>query len=67
MVLVLEVNLDGTLFGEISKILIGKSRIPYFIIQPMCTIGFDTHFYAYKIEKSFNSKLRGLVNWVQQI
>jgi len=55
MVVVLKVNLEMYLFGEICGMIIGKSRIPYFIIKPMCTIGFDTHFYAFEIEKNSSS------------
>jgi len=31
MILVLEVNLDNCIFGEIIQILIGELKIPYFI------------------------------------
>lgn len=55
MVVVLKVNLEMYLFGEICGMIIGKSRILYFIIKPMCTIGFDTHFYAFEIEKNSSS------------
>ncbi|KAF0762241.1 Uncharacterized protein FWK35_00004640, partial [Aphis craccivora] len=34
LILVIQTNLDGYLFGEIDKILVGQSRVPYFIIKP---------------------------------
>lgn len=61
MVVVLKVNLEMYLFGEICGMIVGKSRIPYFIIKPMCTIGFDIHFYAFEIvnNSSSSSELTG--------
>jgi len=54
MVLVLEVNLDNCIFGEIVKIFIGELKIPYFIYKQIITVGFDSHYYAYQVE--LNSK-----------
>ncbi|XP_016661153.1 uncharacterized protein LOC107884141 [Acyrthosiphon pisum] len=50
MVLVLEVNLDNCIFGEIVKIFIGELKIPYFIYKQIITVGFDSHYYAYQVE-----------------
>jgi len=49
LILVIQTNLDGCLFGEIDKILVGKSRVPYFIIKPLISIGFDSHFHAHEV------------------
>lgn len=35
--------------------IIGKSRIPYFIIKSTSTIGVDIHIYAFKIENNSSS------------
>ncbi|KAF0753117.1 Uncharacterized protein FWK35_00016453 [Aphis craccivora] len=50
-----KVNLDGCLFGKVKKILIGKSMIPYFIVKPLYSIGFDSHFYAHEVEDNTNT------------
>jgi len=50
MVLVLKVNLDDCIFGEIVKIFIGELKIPYFIYKQIITVGFDSHYYAYQVE-----------------
>ncbi|CAI6359373.1 unnamed protein product [Macrosiphum euphorbiae] len=49
LILVIQTNLDDCLFGEIDKILDGKSRVPYFIIKPLISIGFDCHFHAHEV------------------
>jgi len=49
LILVIQTNPDGCLFGEIDKILVGKSRVPYFIIKPLISIGFDSHFHAHEV------------------
>jgi len=61
MLLFLEINsaAGGCLFGEIYKMLTNETRVPYFIIKPMLTIGFDEHFCAYEIKNNSNSKLIG--------
>jgi len=40
--------------------LVNETRVPYFIIKPMLTVGFDEHFCAYEIKNNLNSKLIGL-------
>ncbi|KAF0717925.1 Uncharacterized protein FWK35_00032614, partial [Aphis craccivora] len=57
----LEINsaAGGCLFGEIYKMLINETRVLYFIIKPMLTVGFDEHFCAYEIKNNLNSKLIG--------
>lgn len=50
VLLVLENNLDGCHFGEVKFILVGKSKIPFFLCKPVYTIGFDSHFHAFEIE-----------------
>lgn len=35
--------------------IIGKSRVPYFIIKSTSTIGIDIHIYAFKIENNSSS------------
>lgn len=52
VVLTLEVNLDGCLFGRVEKIIIGKSMIPYFIVQPLDSLGFDCHFFAHEVKNN---------------
>lgn len=37
--MVLEVTLDCCLFGKIMKIIIGASKIPFLIYEPLITIG----------------------------
>ncbi|KAF0751438.1 Uncharacterized protein FWK35_00017834 [Aphis craccivora] len=50
LILVIQTNLDDCLFGEIDKILVGQSRVSYFIIKPLVSIGFDfdSHFHAHE-------------------
>jgi len=52
--LVIQTNLDGCLFGEIDKILVGQSRVPYFIIKPLISIGFDSHFHAHEVKFEYS-------------
>lgn len=59
MVVVLKSNLDGSLFGEIYKIIVGKSKILYSIIKPNNNIGFDSHICSFEIEKSSNLDVIG--------
>lgn len=59
IILTLEVNLDGCLFGEVNKILIGKSKIPYFIVTPLQSVGFDCHFYAHEVLHNDNNNQIG--------
>lgn len=40
ILMILNYNLDGCNFGEVVSILVGKSRIPYFVLNPICSIGF---------------------------
>jgi len=52
LLMVIDVNLDGCIFGEIISLLVGKSRNPYFILSPISSIGFDPHYHAYEIENT---------------
>lgn len=60
MFLVLEINsaARSCLFGEIYKLLVNETRVPYFIIR-LLTVGFEEHFCAYEIKNNLNSKLIG--------
>lgn len=49
ILLVLENNLDGCIFGEVTFIFVGKSQIPFFLVNPVYTVGFDNHFHAFEI------------------
>lgn len=49
LLVVLETNMEGCVFGEIIYILVGESKIPIFLIRPISTVGFDSHFHAYEI------------------
>jgi len=49
ILLVLENNLDGLIFGEVVFIFVGKSQIPFFLFNPVYTVGFDNHFHAFEI------------------
>jgi hypothetical protein len=42
-------------------LLVGKSRNPYFILNPIISIGFDPHYHAYEIE---NSKIIDISNYI---
>lgn len=64
ILLVLENNLDGLIFGEVVFIFVGKSKIPFFLFNPVYTVGFDSHFHAFEVvidsSNSINySKLTG--------
>ncbi|XP_008189903.1 uncharacterized protein LOC103311874 [Acyrthosiphon pisum] len=64
ILLVLENNLDGLIFGEVVFIFVGKSQIPFFLFKPVYTVGFDNHFHAFEVvidnSNSINySKLTG--------
>jgi len=64
ILLVLENNLDGCIFGEVVFIFVGKSKIPFFLFNPVYTVGFDNHFHAFEVvidnSNSINySKLTG--------
>lgn len=48
--MVLENNLDGCTFEEVTFILVGKSNIPFFLFKPVCTFGYDAHFNAFEIK-----------------
>jgi len=50
VLLVLESNLDKCTFGEVVFILVGKSKTPFFLFKPVCTVGFDSHFHAFEIK-----------------
>jgi len=68
MLLVLEVISGEYLFGEVHKMLINSTRIPYFVVKPLLTVGFDPHFSAYEVEnKIFNSQLIGYYVTVDRI
>jgi len=63
VLLALETNLDQCVFGEVIFILIGKSKIPYFLVKRVYTVGFDSHFHAFEI-KIDNSDL---INYTELI
>lgn len=50
LILVLEHSVDGVLFAEITNILVGKSKLPYFLINPLSTVGYDSHFHSHEIK-----------------
>eukprot|EP00102_Acyrthosiphon_pisum_P018599 XP_016655809.1 PREDICTED: uncharacterized protein LOC107882243 [Acyrthosiphon pisum] len=50
VLLVLESNLDQCVFGEVIFILVGKSKIPFFLFKRVYTVGFDSHFHAFEIK-----------------
>jgi len=45
----METNLDGSIFGEIVFILVGESKVPFFLLKPLNTISYDFHYHAYEI------------------
>lgn len=49
VVLTLSVNLDDCFFGEVKRIIIGQSKIPYFLVTKIQSIGFDRHYHAYEV------------------
>lgn len=61
LLMVIDFNLDGCIFGEIVSLLVGKSRNPYFILNPITCIGFDPHYHAYEIE---NTKEINISNYI---
>lgn len=57
MLLVLEVISGECLFGEILHMFLNNKRIPYFIVRPLSTVGFDPHFFAFEVKSTnLNSK-----------
>jgi len=52
LLMVIDFNLDNCVLGEIVNLLVGKSRNPYFILNPISSIGFDPRYHAYEIENS---------------
>lgn len=65
VILTLEVNLDCCLFGEVDKILIRTSKIPFFIVIPFKSVGFDSHFYAHEvIPNNDNSQIGYYINQI---
>lgn len=60
MILTLSVNLDDCFFGEVKKIIIGQSKIPYFLVTTIQSVGFDRHFHAYEVlPYNNNNKIMG--------
>jgi len=60
MILTLGVNLDDCFFGEVKKIIIGQSKIPYFLVTTIQSVGFDRHFHAYEVlPYNNNNKIMG--------
>lgn len=59
----MKTNLDGSIFGEIVFMLVGECEVPYFLLKPLSTIGYDSHFHAYEIEGDDNSKDTNLVGF----
>lgn len=49
----LETNLNGSIFDEIVFMLVGKHEIPYFLLKPLATIGYDSHVHVYEIEYDY--------------
>lgn len=60
MLMVIDYNLCDCIFGEVMYIFSGRSKVPYFVLNRLNTIGFDSHYYAYEIKKNENcSDLEG--------
>lgn len=60
MLMVINYNLCGCTFGKVMYMFSSKSKIPYFVLNRLITIGFDSHYYAYEIIKNENcSELEG--------
>lgn len=51
MLLIIDIDLNGCIFGEILYILINKSRMPYLVCKLFLTVGFNSHYHAYEIKK----------------
>lgn len=51
MLVIVDINLNGCIFGKIMNILINNSRTPYLVYALYLTVGFDDHFHAYEIKK----------------
>lgn len=55
LILTVQTNLDGCLFGEVEKIIVGQSRVPYFIIKPLISLGFDIHLHAHEVNVDYSN------------
>lgn len=51
MLVIVEINLNGCVFGQIVNIFINGSTVPYLVCELFFTIGFDDHFHAYELKK----------------
>lgn len=51
MLVIVEINLNGCIFGKIINIFINGSTVPYLVCELFFTIGFDDHFHAYELKK----------------
>lgn len=51
MLVIVEINLNGCLFGQIINIFINGSTVPYLVCELFFTIGFDDHFHDYELKK----------------
>ncbi|CAI6372799.1 unnamed protein product [Macrosiphum euphorbiae] len=60
MLSIIDIDLNGCIFGEILYILVNKSRMPYLVCKLFLTVGFDRHFHAYEIEK-YNERESNLI------
>jgi len=52
MLMVIDYNLCDCTFGKVMYMFYSKSKIPYFVLNRLFTIGFDSHYYAYEITKN---------------
>jgi len=60
MLSIIDIDLNGCIFGEILYILVNKSRMPYLVCKLFLTVGFDRHFHAYEIKK-YNERESNLI------
>jgi hypothetical protein len=60
MLLIIDIDLNDCIIGEILNILVNKSRMPYLVCKLFLTVGFDSHFYAYEIKK-YNERESNLI------
>jgi len=60
MLSIIDIDLNGCIFGEILYILVNKSRVPYLVCKLFLTVGFDRHFHAYEIKK-YNERESNLI------
>jgi len=51
MLVIVEIYLNGCIFGQIINIFINNSTVPYIVCELFFTVGFDDHFHAYELKK----------------